>query len=103
MSDDHKLEPGQKVNLSEIEADGKVLHDDRKEAEKEFKELRKEFRELQARLYAEDKRQMLIVFGTEFHSNQRPRLAHHLRRATPLPVPLRLFPPLPPRPLEKST
>ena len=62
MSDDHKLTPGQKVDLSEMEADGKALHDDRKEAEKEFKRLRKAFRNLQARLYAEDKRQMLIVF-----------------------------------------
>lgn len=62
MSDMHKVEPGQKVNLAEISADGKDLHDDRKQAEKEFKKLRKEFRDLQARLYAEDKHQMLLVF-----------------------------------------
>jgi PPK2 family polyphosphate:nucleotide phosphotransferase len=62
MSNTHKLEPGQKVNLADIPADGKEFHDNRKEAEKEFKDLRKEFRELQARLYAEDKRQLLIVF-----------------------------------------
>jgi PPK2 family polyphosphate:nucleotide phosphotransferase len=62
MSDTHQLEPGQKINLSEIPADGKLYHDDRKKAEKEFKGLRNDFRDLQARLYAEDKRQMLIVF-----------------------------------------
>lgn len=62
MSEMHKLEPGQKVNLAEISADGKDFHDNRKKAEEEFKDLRKEFRELQARLYAEDKRQLLIVF-----------------------------------------
>ena len=62
MSNTHRLEPGQKVELSEMEANGKNLHDDRKQAEKEFEKLRKEFRDLQARLYAEDKRQLLIVF-----------------------------------------
>lgn len=62
MDNTHKLVPGQKVNLSEIAADGKTYHADREKAEKEFKKLRKEFRELQARLYAEDKRKLLIVF-----------------------------------------
>lgn len=62
MNDTHKVEPGQTVNLADVPADGKDLHDNRKAAEKEFKKLRKEFRELQAKLYAEDKRQMLIVF-----------------------------------------
>ena len=62
MNDIHKVEPGQTVKLADIAADGKDLHDNRKEAEKEFKKLRKEFRELQAKLYAEDKRQVLIVF-----------------------------------------
>ena len=62
MSDTHKLEPGQRVNLAAIPADGKDYHDNRKQAEKEFKKLREEFRDLQARLYAEDKRQLLIVF-----------------------------------------
>ncbi len=62
MSDRHKLEPGQQVDLATIPVDGKDLHDDRKQAEKEFKELRNEFRVLQARLYAEDKQQLLIVF-----------------------------------------
>ncbi len=62
MSDTHKVAPGQKVNLADISADGKDFHDNRKQAEKEFKKLRKEFRDLQARLYAEDKHQMLLVF-----------------------------------------
>lgn len=62
MDDTHKLEPGQEVNLDEMTADSKDCHDNRKQAEKEFKILRKEFRDLQARLYAEDQRQMLIDF-----------------------------------------
>ena len=62
MSDTHKLVPGQEVDLSAISADGKEYHDDRKKAEKEFKELRRQFRALQARLYAEDKHKVLIVF-----------------------------------------
>jgi PPK2 family polyphosphate:nucleotide phosphotransferase len=62
MSDEHMVEPGQVVNLSETEANGKYLHDDRKAAEKEFKKLRKEFRILQAQLYAEGKQKLLIVF-----------------------------------------
>ncbi|MFL7840492.1 MAG: polyphosphate kinase 2 family protein [Candidatus Promineifilaceae bacterium] len=62
MDSPHKLEPGQEVNLAEISADGKKYHDNRDLAEKEFKTLRKEFRDLQARLYAEDKQQLLLVF-----------------------------------------
>ena len=62
MNDLHKVEPGQAVNLAETEANGKNLYGDRRQAEAEFKKLRKEFRELQARLYAEDKHRLLIVF-----------------------------------------
>jgi len=62
MSDTHKVFPGQTINLAEIDANGKHLHDNRKVAEKEFKTLREEFRGLQARLYAEDKNHLLIVF-----------------------------------------
>jgi PPK2 family polyphosphate:nucleotide phosphotransferase len=62
MRNSHKINPGQTVSLENISADGKNLHSNRKKAEKEFKELRKEFRELQAKLYAESKRKLLIVF-----------------------------------------
>ncbi len=62
MSHTHILVPNQEVSLSATAADGKEFHPNRKKAEEEFKALRKEFRELQARLYAEDKRKLLIVF-----------------------------------------
>jgi PPK2 family polyphosphate:nucleotide phosphotransferase len=62
MDDSHLVIPGQQVNLEETEANGKNLYDDRKAAEVEFKRLRKEFRDLQARLYAESKHKVLIVF-----------------------------------------
>ncbi len=63
MSDTHRIQPGQSVNLSEISAEGKLLYEDGKKAgKKAFKELRDQFRELQARMYAEDKQSLLIVF-----------------------------------------
>ncbi|MEM7115656.1 MAG: polyphosphate kinase 2 family protein [Chloroflexota bacterium] len=41
---------------------GKTLHPDRAAAEAEFKQLRRELRDWQARLYAEGKQKLLIVF-----------------------------------------
>ncbi|MEZ6125530.1 MAG: polyphosphate kinase 2 family protein [Planctomycetaceae bacterium] len=61
MPDTHQLIPGQVIRLSDMETDGKKLHDDRDAAEREFKELRKEFIDLQPVLYAEAKRKLLIV------------------------------------------
>jgi len=62
MQDIHQLTPGQNTSLADIPADGGEYHSAKKKAEKEFNELRKEFRDLQAKLYAEDKRKILIVF-----------------------------------------
>lgn len=62
MSDTHRLIPGQIVDMETLPSNGKIFHDDRKKAEKEFEKLRRRFRELQQRLYAEDKRKLLIVF-----------------------------------------
>ncbi len=62
MQNIHQITPGQKISLDDTPADGKQFHSDRKKGEKEFKELRKEFRDLQAKLYAENKRKLLIVF-----------------------------------------
>lgn len=61
-SEQHRIQPGTRVDLSTISADGKEYHDDREQAEQEFKQLRKEFRDLQAALYAEDKHRLLLVF-----------------------------------------
>jgi PPK2 family polyphosphate:nucleotide phosphotransferase len=61
MIEQHRIEPGTHVNLGSIPADGKVFHKDRDSAETEFKALRKELAEWQYRLYAEDKRQILVV------------------------------------------
>ncbi len=58
---EHRLQPGQVVNLDQITTRGKDLHPDRSEAEAEFKALRKELREWQYKLYAEDKQKLLIV------------------------------------------
>ncbi|MEW4489851.1 polyphosphate kinase 2 family protein [Thalassoglobus sp. JC818] len=62
MAMPHRVDPGTDVQLKEIEADGKKLHDDRDAAEKEFKKYRKKIAELQARLYAEERQKLLIVF-----------------------------------------
>ena len=58
----HQLTPGGNVNVADLPTRAETFHDDRKEAEKEFKKLRNELIELQARLYAEDKHSLLVVF-----------------------------------------
>jgi PPK2 family polyphosphate:nucleotide phosphotransferase len=62
MENEHQLKPGEKISLRDIPADGKEYHSNKEKAKEEFKELRKELRDLQARLYAEDKKKILIVF-----------------------------------------
>ena len=58
----HRLTPGVEINIRDLPTDGTAFCDDRKQAEKEFKELRKELIELQARIYAEGKHKILIIF-----------------------------------------
>ena len=62
MRDAHRISPGKAIVLNELPTDGKQLHDDRDAAEEEFKALRDELIDWQYRLYAEDKRQLLVIF-----------------------------------------
>jgi PPK2 family polyphosphate:nucleotide phosphotransferase len=57
----HRIEPGQRVQLSDLPTRAGQFHRDRAAAEVEFKKLRDELIDLQARLYAEDKHKVLIV------------------------------------------
>lgn len=61
MPTTHQLTPGKPIQLADITTRGKELHDDRKQAEKEFYELREELISLQVALYAEGKQKLLIV------------------------------------------
>ena len=61
MPDTHRLKHGQRVKLSEINANGKELHSNRSAAESEFDALRLRFIELQNRWYADGQRSLLIV------------------------------------------
>jgi PPK2 family polyphosphate:nucleotide phosphotransferase len=58
----HLILPNVDVNLDKIPTRADIFHQNRAEAEAEFKALRKELREWQARLYAEGKQKLLIVF-----------------------------------------
>lgn len=62
MSNQHQIQPGSRVKLSEISTSGKDFCKDREQAELEFEELRDEFINLQSVLYAESKQSLLIVF-----------------------------------------
>jgi PPK2 family polyphosphate:nucleotide phosphotransferase len=62
MPEIHRLEPGRPVHLAEMKTRGRDFHANRAEAEAEFASLRDEFIALQERLYAEDKRKLLLVF-----------------------------------------
>jgi PPK2 family polyphosphate:nucleotide phosphotransferase len=62
MPEIHRLEPGRPVRLAGTSTRGRDFHTDRTAAEAEFAALRDDFIALQERLYAEDKRQLLLVF-----------------------------------------
>ena len=58
----HLVQPNSKLDLTQLPTrGGEAAGMDRDVAEKEFKDKRKELRELQYKLYAEDKRKILIV------------------------------------------
>jgi PPK2 family polyphosphate:nucleotide phosphotransferase len=61
MPHTHRIEPGQPVQLADLPTRASQFHQDRAAAEVEFRALRDELIDLQARLYAEDKHQLLIV------------------------------------------
>lgn len=60
--DQLRIRPSAKVRLCDIETDGKDLVKERNEYEQSFIKLREELIELQARLYAESKQKLLVVF-----------------------------------------
>lgn len=62
MQNEHQLKPGEKISLRDMPADGKKYYSKKEEGKEEFKALRDELQDLQARLYAEDKQKLLIVF-----------------------------------------
>ena len=59
--DRFRVEPGQRVDLDEVDADFKPKSIDRDEAEDRFEELTDELRDLQHLMYAEDRRSLLVV------------------------------------------
>jgi PPK2 family polyphosphate:nucleotide phosphotransferase len=62
MPNTHRISPGDKIRLADLNADGKDFHASKREAEKEFEKLRDELIEWQCKLYAEGKQKLLIVF-----------------------------------------
>ncbi|MBP87150.1 MAG: polyphosphate kinase [Planctomycetaceae bacterium] len=61
MTEDHRLTPGDAINLSELATRADTFHENRKAAEKVFNELRIELAEWQRRLYAHGEHKLLIV------------------------------------------
>ncbi|MDX1502634.1 MAG: polyphosphate kinase 2 family protein [Thermoanaerobaculia bacterium] len=59
--DPHRIAPGSPVDLARLPTRADAFHDDREAAEREFRELREELADLQYRLYAEDRRKLLVV------------------------------------------
>jgi PPK2 family polyphosphate:nucleotide phosphotransferase len=62
MTEMHRLEPDRPVRLAQMSTRGRDFHSERAAAETEFATLRHDFIALQERLYAEDKRKLLLVF-----------------------------------------
>lgn len=61
MPHTHRLTPDHPIRIADIDPDGKHLHPNRKDADKEFRKLRWELIEWQRRLYAEGQQRLLIV------------------------------------------
>jgi PPK2 family polyphosphate:nucleotide phosphotransferase len=61
MPQQHRVSPGEKIDLAKISTRGKDYHDDRDKAEREFERLRNKIDDLQTRLYAEGRQRLLIV------------------------------------------
>lgn len=61
MPNAHRLQPERPVLINELPTQGKMFHPDREAAEAEFSTLRDELILLQRKLYAENKRRILIV------------------------------------------
>jgi PPK2 family polyphosphate:nucleotide phosphotransferase len=62
IHEQHRLSPGQTVNLADIPTSGKVYFDDKILGKKTLKKLREELIEWQVRFYAEGKRKLLVIF-----------------------------------------
>lgn len=58
----HRIQKNDKVNLSKTETDGKKIEKDRDACEALFKTVRGELIDLQAKLYAEGKQKLLVIF-----------------------------------------
>jgi PPK2 family polyphosphate:nucleotide phosphotransferase len=62
VADRHIVKPGQKVRLSQLDADGKRLEDSKADCREALDFTKRELRHLQERLYAEGKQKLLIIF-----------------------------------------
>jgi PPK2 family polyphosphate:nucleotide phosphotransferase len=60
--DEHRIAPGQKVDLRKLESDGKDMVSNPSQLENEFHERRTEIVELGEKLFAEGRQKLLIVF-----------------------------------------
>lgn len=87
----HRLQPGQPVNLSEIETDGKAFHDDRDAAEEEFEALVEELAEWQRRLYAEGRQKLLVVLQAMDAGGKDSTIRHIFGRTNPQGVQVHSF------------
>jgi PPK2 family polyphosphate:nucleotide phosphotransferase len=62
MRSPHELEPGKAIRIRDLPTEADEFHQDRSAAEEEFVRLREEFIQLQYRLYAENRRMLLLLF-----------------------------------------
>jgi len=81
--DQHIVLPGTKIRLDKIPTKGRDSSDSRPQAEKEFKKLRHEFIELQYRLYAENRRSLMIVLQAMDAGGKDGTIRHVFRGVNP--------------------
>lgn len=79
----HRLPPGKPVHLSDLPTRGREFHDDREAARAEFDELRDELAGLQHRLYAENRRKLLIVLQAMDAGGKDGTIRHVFRGVNP--------------------
>lgn len=79
----HRLDPGKSVRLVELPTDGRDLHSDRSEAEREFKDLRNRLSDLQNCLYAQGKHRLLIVLQAMDAGGKDGTIRHVFKETNP--------------------
>src|SRR5215216_4681326 len=82
-SDHYRVEPGEEISLADLDTDDTGPYEDREEAEAELERCADRIAELQERLYAEEKRSLLVVLQGIDAAGKDSTVSHVFRGTNP--------------------